>query len=444
MLEGIDNVLDNLIKRGIRGIVLGPLWCAEVVKHPGEGSPYGPFHEEIYRESLRKNVGEKTIYTKWFHAFEPDLELYRRTRIKPYTRPPMEKNELDPYAQIIKTAKEKGMRILILYITATPSVVILPEGSTEIRDIAGNKMGFSCINDPELPEYTWAYLHDIYQHYPEIDGFAVDHIEFPSYTLAEVFTCFCDGCRAKASELGYSFERLRATAKKLYTCLSVIKSHDVQAILETRRGILDYFELLLRDTSFIDWIRFRMESTNSFATKVRSFIKEMNPKLEVNIDAVTTSFALPSAADFHSLRDICDSINPKLYITSDFWGWKGKITEYVKTLTGINPELSEEACLTLLYKIFGLDGLSEIKSLKELNEKPISYETLLSELNKATAWFGDKSRVRPWIRIDISAEELHNMLMAIKDANVGPPLIRMYDVAPDEKIETISRELNLS
>jgi len=437
-LEGVDRALDTLIDAGIRGIVLGPTWTAEIVETPEQGRSYGPFTDNVFRESLRVNIGAKPVYARWFHAFKPDKRLYHFTRLKPY-RGPDTGSKPDIFSEIVRSSKEKGIRVLLLVEGATPVVFLNPpEGSVMMKDVLGNEMGYNCPNDPEFPEYMEAYMRDSYENYPEIDGFMVDHLEFPSYTISEIFACFCEGCREKASALGYSFEALKSGARRAYKRLAHLTQNQVAAISIARRGMLDSFAVLAADRELSDWIRFKVESLNAVFESIRRSVNDIDIKLELNIDCVTASFALLSGVDLGNLRGYADFVNPKLYSTPDFWSWRGRISEYVKTLTKLNLELSEEAALRFLYIVFGMELLSSEKTLEETVDTK-SPQKVLSEIQKNAAFLGDKSKLRPWIRLDIEMEELDNLLGALVKTGIEGVLIRSYEVATEEKLESIHK-----
>ena len=438
-LEGIDRVLDILVDAGIRGIVLGPPWAAEVTETPEQGRPHGPFTDKVFRESLRVHIGAKPIYARWFHAFKPDERLYRFTRLKPY-KAPDRGGKPDIFKQILKSSKEKGLSVLLLVEGATPTVFLNPpEGSVMMEDVLGNEMGYNCPNDPEFPEYMEAYMRDSYQNYPEIDGFMIDHLEFPSYTISEIFACFCEACRQKASALGYPFEELKSGARRTYKRLAYLTPDDIVAISTARSGILDSFAAFASDRELSDWISFKVESLNALFETMRACTKDIDPRLELDIDCVTASFALLSGVDLRKLHRYADFVNPKLYTTPDFWGWRGRITEYLKTLTKLNPRLSEQATLRLLHRIFGMELLLGGRTLEETLGAKFPQRVLSSEAQKNLAFLGDMAKLRPWIRLDIEVEELDNLLRALTETDVEGVLVRSYEVATEEKLNAIRR-----
>jgi len=438
-LEGVDRTLDILMDAGIRGIVLGPPWTAEVTETREQGRSHGPFTDRVFRESLRVNIGAKPIYTRWYHAFEPDERLYRFTRLKPYKAPDRGRKP-DLFKQILKGSKEKGLRVLLLVEGATPTVFLNPpEGSVMMEDVLGNEMGYNCPNDPEFPEYMEAYMRDCYQHYPEIDGFVVDHLEFPSYTTSEIFACFCGACRKKASSLGFSFEGLKLGARRTYKRLAHLTPDHVATISTARSGILDSFAAFAGDRELSDWISFKVGSLNALFETLQACTKDIDPKLELDLDCVTASFALLSGVDLRKLGGYADFVNPKLYTTPDFWGWRGRISEYFKTLTMLNPMVSEQATLTLLHKIFGMELLSGGRTLEETVGAKFSRRVLSSEVHKNVAFLGGRHKLRPWIRMDIEAEELINLLESLTETKVEGILIRSYEVATEEKLNAIRK-----
>jgi hypothetical protein len=238
-------------------------------------------------------------------------------------------------------------------------------------------------------------------------------------------------------ELGYSIDKITTSVKRLYKLLHNISP----SFIYNRKGIIDFFELIFRDPGLIDWLRFKMESASQFTKNLYKRLKQRESQFEINIDCVTASFALISGTDFFKLREGCDYLNPKFYLDQSMWGWEGRIKEYVKMLGEWNNGLSENQVLDLVYRIFGLNALSEMKSLKVLIENPLPSKLIISEINKAVSLFGDASRIRPWITLDIDQEELRYLIRNIREGNLEGCLVRSYDRATEKKLNMLTEEL---
>jgi ATP-dependent DNA ligase len=68
-----------------------------------------------------------------------------------------------------------------------------------------------------------------------------------------------------------------------------------------------------------------------------------------------------------------------------------------------------------------------------------SRQKVLSEIQKNAAFLGDKSKLRPWIRLDVEVKELDNLLEALLETGIDGVLIRSYEVATEEKLDAIHK-----
>jgi hypothetical protein len=262
----------------------------------------------------------------------------------------------------------------------------------------------------------------------------VDHLEFPSYTISEVFGCFCEACRKKAAVLGYAFDELKSGAKEAYEHLAGLSSDCFSS-----NGMLDAFAKLVGNPKLWNWLRFKVESLNALFEDAQKVTKEIDSRLELDLDCVTASFCLLSGVHLGKLSGYGDFVNPKLYLTNDFWGWRGRISEYFNSLSKLNPKLSEKATLQLLFEIFGMQLLMDKRDLKEIMNTPFTQKVLSSEVRKNLGPLGDRKKLRPWIRLDMQLGELENLLRALSESDVEGVLIRSYEVATTEKLDAVRR-----
>lgn len=441
-LEGINRVMDNLEKRGYKGIVIGP-WTS--VETPEGEFQYGPFDsEKRYRESLIRGVGPKTTKMKFYHAFDPTPKYYQATELKPL--------ELDPsyaykgkeniakkyFKEILKAADDRGLKTYYLLIAVCPTRDYAPKGMLETTDVFGNKMGFACLNTLGLPEYLEGVLRDVLDTYPSLGGIVLDHLEFPSYTSAETFSCFCDGCHAKAESYGYNLNDIKQSVLRFRSWIR--DEENIKQISENGVTSMDTVAKVFSDEGLSDWFQFKFKSTNDFAARMQGIVHEVNPSLEFHIDTVAPSFCPISGTDVVSLSKYCDMTNPKLYPTAGYWGWHTRLVDYVNFIRKGN-EISESTAIKFIVELFGLKGLSEYKSIDELKNKPFPVEFFRSETEKAAKWFGDKRRVRPWVWIDCDTiDEIRNIFKGIAEAGVEGAFVKQYSSATEEKLDVIHEE----
>ena len=440
-IEGINNVLNSLIKRGFKGIVIGP-WAA--VKNPKGRRQYGPFTSDAYRESLRRVIGDRCIKVDHYHPFNPTLRYYEASPLKPRIMPKGIENVGEKYfKEVVKAAYDRGLEIYYLWMLVCHTYGNPPNGAKEIIDVFNKGKEYVCPNTPGLPEYMEGYLRDILDNYPEVSGVILDHLEFPSYVAGEIFTCFCEGCRAKAEEYGYNFQSLKLGALKLYAWIKGLSEERLRWYLENDLSPMDILAELFDYEGFIEWWQFRLRSIKELAKRIQEVVHEVDPSLELNMDSVAPSFCNISGVSLASLSRYSDMLNPKLYPTESYWGWRNRLASYVGFISS-GAGVKEGTAFKFLIKLFGLKALSSYRNLDELRGEVFPTELFLNELEKAIRWYGNRRRIRPWVWLEYSSiREIKNMLQAIVKAGVEGAIFKQYSAATEEKLNLIQEELGI-
>jgi hypothetical protein len=284
------------------------------------------------------------------------------------------------------------------------------------------------------------YLRDILDNYPDLDGVILDHLEFPSYTADALFTCFCDGCHAKAKSYGYDFNDLKQTALKFYSWIKNLDKRRIERISEDGMSPVDTMAEIFSHEDFVNWWQLKFKSTTELAGHIREIVNEVDPSLELHIDCVAPSFAPLSGVNVTSLSRYCNMFNPKFYPSTDYWGWHARLTSYADLIRE-GKEIDESVTFKFIVKLFGLKGLLRYKSINELKNTPLPTELFRNEAEKAIELFGDKRRIRPWVRLDYAlTSEIRNMVRAIADAGLEGAFFRYYSAATEEKLDIIQEE----
>jgi len=438
-LEGIDYMIDNLVKKGFNGIVIGPF---SAIENPEGKRQYGPFNSEIYRESLRQKIGSNIIKADFYHPFYPTEKYYQDTIVRaPYVSG-CEISGKKYFKQVMKIAKDRGLKVYYLWMSATPINEFAPINTQIITDAFGNKKDFVCINTPRFSEYMAGYLQDILDNYSELDGIILDLLQFPSYTADLLFTCFYEGCRNKAEKYGYVFNDFKRAALKTFSQIKNLNRERIMQISNNGLGPIDTIAEIFSNEDFVNWWNFRFSSINEFAQCVRDIVNDIDPSLELNIDCVSPSFAPLFGVNMKSLRKYADVINPKFYPSEDLFGWRGSIISYANFIReNREKEVDEYLAIKFLAKLFNIEELSKFKTLIELKETPFSIELFKNEINKAINLINDRKRIKPWVRLDYAlTDEIKNMIKALSSANLGGAIFRYYAAATEEKLNIIQKE----
>ncbi|MEM3063135.1 MAG: hypothetical protein QW303_06310 [Nitrososphaerota archaeon] len=346
------------------------------------------------------------------------------------------------FKQVMKVAKDKGLKVYYLWMSATPINEFAPINIQAITDVFGNKKGFICINTPGFPEYMAGYLKDILNNYSEIDGIILDLLQFPSYTADLLFTCFCEACHNKAEKHGYAFNDFKRAALKIFSQIKSLDKEKIVQISDDGLGPIDTMAEIFSNEDFVNWWNFKFSSINEFAQCIRNIVNDINPSLELNIDCVSPSFTPLFGVSLKSLRKYADVINPKFYPSEDLFGWRGNLISYANFIReNREKEIEEHIVIKFLAELLNLKEVSKFKTLTELREVSFSVELFKNEVNKAVNLFGDKKRIKPWVRLDYAlTSEIENMIKALSSANLGGAIFRYYAAATEEKLNMIQKE----
>src|SRR5687768_3024093 len=140
------------------------------------------------------------------------------------------------------------------------------------RDVDGEPrlwFGSGCPNDPELREAHLSHVRRLVGS-GAFTGFILDGIRFGSPNAAEgFFTCFCARCEAKARQLGFDFEQMRAGARGPRdfgrSSTSTPVAGDPVALVD---------RAVERWPGVADWLAFRRACIVEHVTEIRAAIDE--------------------------------------------------------------------------------------------------------------------------------------------------------------------------
>jgi len=303
----------------------------------------------------------------------------------------------------------------------------------------------SCFNDPDYRAYTLARIQDAYDHYPQANGFVMDIPEF-GYELdhsrwSGIFKCFCHCCQAKAEEWGNDFGAIKGAAERLLAELHHLQPAAVRAFIETRRGLFDWLDWLLREPGLLDWFRFRTDAVTDFVKAMYKQVKGIDDRLLFGIGPRTAAFAPLTGYNFRRISQVTDFQCPKLYIwLRGIDGLYGTVYRYTKTLMEWNPTLDEELCLEFVCKLFGFT-LPQVNALSDLEKgfpEPFFSQTIAGEIRKAVERIGVVGRIRPWIGLDahggkpLTLHEFRLLLREVERAGLRSFIFHVYNYTPDE------------
>lgn len=332
-----------------------------------------------------------TIYP----SFSPDRLLYRNTLLKPPELPSHLGLASERLRQAMAAVKERGFGVCLF----SPD----PYLATGPHKVLSDFTAADCVN------YYHARLQDAYQNYPMANRILLDGPEW-SYE-PQVFrwrdrTIFNEfdnrpAVREKATELGYDFDRIVWSVKRIEEKLGHLTEEKVRRFLAGQKGSLDGMDLLLLDPGLWDWFRFKHETMKQFMDGLRRLAKTLNPSLQIGLGPRLPTWARITGCSLKSISQVTDFQAPKIYLwKGGFDGYYGTLQRCADYLLTANPELPEEACLSLLFRILGIE-MPDIRTVADLQKPfPSSYfeVTLANELRKIRADVADLDAIVPYVQ----------------------------------------------
>jgi hypothetical protein len=241
------------------------------------------------RRTLDRPVWGRTMtWVNRYVAYQPDPELWRDL---PWPPPPAAPEEIrvDHARAAIDGAHARGMRVYAHFAAyALPGGADHREGqptNDELRVryrptrlIGGiHPEGISwvgCINNPTVRAYGRVRLIELLRHYGDVDGLALDWVDFPTFFLEKLFTCFCDHCHAQAISLGYDWEQITGAVRVLWDSLHTLTARQAEAL--ARSG--DWGDLVVDPDAMLPgfdaWLDFKAESVALAIADLRGVMTE--------------------------------------------------------------------------------------------------------------------------------------------------------------------------
>lgn len=359
---GASKILDLLEEHNIRSFSLNTI--VEELTEPGKGSRFPSMVDRLNRPLDGKDV----IYVRNSSSFVPDGNLYNTTKIKPAQKSSLRELEQDTIPAAIAAAKERGFGVSIM----DAPLAVPPQQSSHDGEnfgypwwavvddeykalrIDGKRVhgveSKGCPNNPEVRNYAKARIYDIVQNYPGIDLLYVDHIELPTYTFEDNFSCFCEHCVKKSADFGVDLEAIQTALLPYFDKISTISSSELRELFES--------------DSFKELVAWRWKSIKQFLIELREAVYVAgNNAVKFGVTGFTPAFSMFGSRDYSELADICDVVAPKFYPEH----WTVVISLWLKELCGNNPNMTPQEALTVIYDKLGWGGLSLPMSQEEIS-----------------------------------------------------------------------------
>ena len=372
--EGIPGILRNLKRAGATAVSTSPYVMEPATPETGSREPPGDAEKGNVRLLDRPLWGRDALFVRTEPSWEHDLSLYHGLRYQPDPTGDLTRREGHLLEEFIRAAKEAGFKTYFQIMAASPpayrvqfttlhedDMPRLPDGSLPKMRLDRN----GSLASPHLIGYQNAFLSDLCEAYPDIDGFRVDWPEYPPYTLDGIFLDFSDHAAAAAERLGLDFQRMRDDVTALRdTCLGDLSDGVLSDMLEGDGGRHRMLQVLSARPGIADWLYLKsMLSTELLQGFRRTITAAAGPGVELIAQAFPPPFSLLSGLSPHRLQGVVNSIQPKFYTMH----WPTILRFYADAIMPGNPGLSERLLVKALVRFMDIaddDGLATLDAYR--------------------------------------------------------------------------------
>ena len=255
-----------------------------------------------------------------------------------------------------------------------------------------------CPNNSKLLKWLAAAAAEIVKTYRPAGVLLQDFSLGPPCKLDALFTCWCDVCEARITELGYDVDRIRIGILGARSRLAEAK---LTPAAFNGCGVGQYIEAVGYDTGLLDWLNFRADCVSSCLYEIRQAVAGADGGVRVAIASKAPTVAMLAGqrrTDLTRDTTLADTYVPM--ICGPGSGVLQTIAGHANVIRAAMDGADEAAAMALSAKVHGYGGLPVPASAEEALTAP-SPELLLAsarhELELATSSAGD---VPTWPAID--------------------------------------------
>ena len=400
--EGIDGILDSLKRAGATAVSTSPYVMEPATAETGSREPPGDAEKGVVRLLDRPLWGQDALYVRTEPSWEHDLSLYAGLRYQPDPVGDLTRREGGLVGEFLHAAKGAGFKVYFQIMAASPpayrvqfssltedDMPRLPDGSLPKVRIDSN----GSLASPNLIAYENAFIRDLCQAYPDIDGFRVDWPEYPPYTLDGVFLDFSTHAARAAERLGLDFKRIQRDVGALRnTLLGGLTDQMLGDALEADGGRHHILQTISTGPGITDWLYLKSTLSTELLQSFRQTITAAaGPGTELIAQAFPPPFSILSGVSPRRLSGIVDSVQPKFYTMH----WPTILRFYGDAIMAANPWLSDSLLVKTLVRYLdiadgdGLPHLSDYCYPEPDDPHPVGAGAIARKIRQARREAGD-------------------------------------------------------
>lgn len=443
--EGIDGILISLDRAGANAVAVNTSVTAPCAE--GEGFWMPPTDAGASPRVFDRPLWGKTaLWARGGPAFTSREEFYEGSVYRPRKPNDLTESAGPIMGEFIREAKAAGHRVYIQMGAAQPPGMLpedvprLPDGSMPVGRMANT----ASLASKAVRAYNRAFIRDVFEVYPEIDGFRPDWPEYPCYKLCEAFQDFGGPVEHWAAERGFDFSSIRNEVARFYAYLhGGLKNADLEDLASVDRGKFSLLHLMNLFPGVGEWLRLKAELSKDLLKDFRDAITEYGgPEKELSANAFMPPFTFITGLDFARAAEVCESIAPKLYtmhwsLIIKFWG-----DELLEANPGLDESLLVRALVNLLDLAEGEPGtsISDYGYPEPDEPHPIPDEPQRRKIRQAVSVARGNAEILPLVHGYGPVYDYERRFKLVAESEAAGGWINRYGYLSDEKLD-VTREV---
>ena len=420
--EGSETIVDTLLKHGLDGVVIFPAYYTEVNKNGRWRTPplLSTFEKPVF--------GHESIQIERRSPFAHDKRYYNNTRVTPVQH----KGNDDIWMPFIKHCKSRNLNVILAMV---PLVAFDNVDEFVPRYFDGKPfeeyLGFLCPNHPDVMPFAIDSVKELTDRYGALcDGLLLDHIEYPAYSMKEIFTCFCQHCQDKAQKEGIDVDKAINEIEILFHKFDKVISEEQFDNLST--GVTDGINIGLSCPNLSRYLNFKIDTISNVHRILVSEIRKITGDKPLGNGAFAPTYSLFTGVNYAHIQKYYDFLCPKFYPQH----WTKMLKNTIKEAEKNNENIIQENIINAFMKFVGIPNRSYIDD--KLN---VSSELVGKEALKSQALISE--RFIPWIHCEGDIHELEVKLKILFEHQISSAFFHEYMFLGKQKLGLIKNHIEM-
>ena len=470
--EGVDPIVENLVRAGVTAVATNPTVTAPAPDGSGTfqppadaGSSPRTFDREIF--------GKHALWVQSAPSFEPNSKYYTNSSYGPRAVKPLTLQHGDVIDRFVKACREAELKVYFQLGAAQPTGLRDEDRPRQVDGSIGDvrMADTGSLASSAIRQYNRAYVRDILDRYPDVEGFRIDWPEYPCYTMYEALHDFSPLVRAWALERGFDqIENVFVGMQRFHDHLSGCVTNAQLAETNGMSIPMAFAKLAGDDGDAVhNWLELKAALSVDLVADWRRLLDETKDGLHLTAHAFMPPYSDITGLSFSGVSEHCDSISPKFYtmhwpLMVQFWtDWLLERSENLNrenlNRENLNREnLNRENTVRTIASWMELGTPTEIEERLELyrypnpeEAHPIPVTTQQSKLREvkvrlqgAETGAPAATEFVPLVHGYGPVDDFADRFSTIWNAEVDGVWINRYGYLSDEKLELVGQVCNLS